>query len=171
MHFLYFAVTIFTFTCNYFYQPLNLIVCELFINKRQLMEDKRVGLLKSMGYSDKAIELLTTRANLEEMENPTIMVKHQGSCGDVIILYLKIENNQIQDAKFEFIGCAGLQSTGSALTEMVKDVNLKKALKIDSSDIIHFLGSLPKAKYECADICRDALKKAINDYQTETISQ
>jgi len=128
------------------------------------MEDKRIAFLRELGYSDKAIDLIMRKVNVGEMENPTVSAKQQGTCGDIMILHLKIRDDVIEEAKFEYLGCAGLQSTGSALTEMIRQMNITEAKEIEASDIINYLGSIPRAKYECAEIARDALRKAINQF-------
>ena len=83
----------------------------------------RILMLEEMGYSEKAVNLILHRTNLGEMENPTVKGKAVGDCMDTMILYLDIENDIIKDAKYEFVGCAGLQATGAGLTEMVKGKN------------------------------------------------
>ena len=129
------------------------------------MEDKRIAFLRELGYSEKAIELIMKKVNVGEMQEPTVSAKQQGTCGDIMILHLKIRDEIIEEAKFEYLGCAGLQSTGSALTEMIQQLPINKAKEIEASDIINYLGGIPKAKYECAEIARDALRKAIEQFR------
>jgi NifU-like protein involved in Fe-S cluster formation len=125
------------------------------------MESKRKILLQAMGYSDKAIALLENNHHVGEIKNPTITATEKGTCGDVMFLYLLLENQIIMDAKFEFIGCAGLQSAGAGLIEIIKGKPVSKALKIRAQDIIDFLGGLPQTKYECATIAERTLHKAL----------
>ncbi len=127
------------------------------------MEDKRTELLRSMGYSDKAINMVMNKVNLGEMENPTVTSREQGTCGDVMFLYLRMEDDTIRDASYEFVGCAGLQSAGAGITEMVKGMSGEGAEKITSQDLIRYLESLPKAKYECAEIACGSLRKALGN--------
>ncbi|HFE65331.1 hypothetical protein B1H10_08490 [candidate division KSB1 bacterium 4484_188] len=129
------------------------------------MDETRIALLRSMGYSEKAIELISRNANLGEIENPTVTSKHSGTCGDVMILYLTLENGIVKDAKYQYVGCAGLQSTGAGLVEMIKGQPLAKIEHITAADIINYLESIPAAKYECAKIAQNALHKALENYR------
>lgn len=125
------------------------------------MDEVRQQLLEDMGFSPKAISILENNINMYTMENPSITEKHQGSCGDILFLSLKITSNSIENAAYEYIGCAGLQACASALTEMIKGKRLDEAANIGVKDIIDYLEGIPQQKYECAEISRDTLRKAI----------
>jgi NifU-like protein involved in Fe-S cluster formation len=129
------------------------------------MKDVRQKLLLDMGFSEKAVSILEEQVNIGTMIQPSITEQHQGSCGDILFLSLKIEEDTIKDAMFEYIGCAGLQSCASALTEMVKNKTLSEAEKIDVNEIIEYLNGIPEQKYECAEIARDTLYKAIHNWK------
>ncbi len=129
------------------------------------MEETRQKLLSDMGFSQKAISILDQKINMGTMENPSITEQHQGSCGDILFLSLKIENEMILDARYEYIGCAGLQSCASALTIMIKKKSLEEAVKYSVDDIINFLEGIPHQKYECAEIARDTLQKAVKNWE------
>lgn len=122
-------------------------------------------LLLDMGFSQKAVTILDMNLNMGTMEQASITEQHQGSCGDILFLSLKIENQTIKDAMYEYIGCAGLQSCASALTEMIKGMALEQAGKIEIESIIDYLGGIPEQKYECAEIARDTLRLAIKNWQ------
>lgn len=126
------------------------------------MDEKRKQLLTAMGFSDKAVSILDQNLNMGEMKNPTTKAQHQGSCGDILMLSLKIEEDIIKDAMYEYIGCAGLQACASALTEMTKGLSTQKAIQIERDDIIQYLQGIPQQKYECAEISRDTLRIALS---------
>lgn len=128
------------------------------------MDNTREQLLEAMGFSNKAIEILDQNLNIGTMEDPSVKAQHQGSCGDILMLSLKIDDDMIKDAKYEYIGCAGLQACASAMTEMVKEKKTDIACKIEIDDIIEYLVSIPPAKYECAEIARDTLRQALSTY-------
>jgi len=107
------------------------------------MDQKRADLLEAMGYPKKAVNYILNLINVGEISNATVSAKEQGTCGDIMILHLRIDNNYITEAKYDYIGCAGLQAAASALTEMIKGKNVEAAGKIESIDIINFLGGLP----------------------------
>ena len=129
------------------------------------MEEVRQQLLLDMGFSQKAVNILEQELNMYSMENPTISAKHKGTCGDILFLSLKIENEKITNAAYEYIGCAGLQSCASALTEMIKGKSVNTALKFEIDDIINYLEGIPRQKYECAEIARDCLHKTIQNWK------
>jgi nitrogen fixation NifU-like protein len=130
-----------------------------------IVEKIREQLLLDMGFSPKAVQILDQNLNMGTMSHPVITEQHQGTCGDILFLSLDIEGNIIKDAMFEYIGCAGLQSCASAIIELIKGKTIDHALTIEIDDIITFLEGIPKQKYECAEIARDTLRKAINSHQ------
>ncbi len=97
-------------------------------------------------------------------------------CGDEMVLYLKIgkrkkgrrEEEFIKDVKFETVGCAVAIAVSSMLTEMVKGKTLDKAKKIKDVDIAKALGGLPKQKFHCSLLGKQALAKAIEDYMKKS---
>ena len=129
------------------------------------MDEVREQLLEAMGFSKKAISILRDNVNMYTMENPSITEKHQGSCGDILFLSLNINEDIIHDAAYEYIGCAGLQACASALTEMVKGKKISEASKYEVQDIIDYLEGIPEQKYECAEISRDTLRKAVDKWR------
>jgi len=129
------------------------------------MKDVRRKLLLHMGFSEKAVSILEQQINMGTMTQPSITEQHQDSCGDILFLSLKIDGDFIKDAMFEYIGCTGLQSCASAITEMIRNKSLQESEKIDVEDIIDYLEGIPEQKYECAEIARDTLRKAIHNWK------
>lgn len=127
------------------------------------MHPMRKNLLKEMGFSEKAIKLISESVNMLEIENPSAYAKHQSSCGDLLMLSLKIKDDIIVDSGYQYIGCAGLQACASGLTEMIKGMKTEEAEKIEIEDIINYLEGIPKEKYECAECARDTLRKALEE--------
>jgi NifU-like protein involved in Fe-S cluster formation len=125
----------------------------------------RAQLLSEMGFSQKAIQILEQKLNMGIMDDPTVSAQHEGSCGDVLMLSLKINNDYIVDAMYEYIGCAGLQSCASAMTEMIKQKSIDSLSNFVADDIVNYLGGIPESKYECAEIARNTLILAIDDYK------
>ena len=85
-------------------------------------------------------------------------------CGDVMRMYIKVENGVIVDAKFKTFGCGAAIATSSMVTELVKGKTIDEALKISNHAVAEALGGLPKIKMHCSVLAEQALAGAINDY-------
>ena len=132
---------------------------------RKLSEEE-LKLMVESGYSNKAIELYVNNVNVGKLENPTIATTFLGSCGDLIKLYLKInEKNIIEAAKFYYLGCPGSASSASAMTTLLKGKTLYQAKKMTGDDILTELGGLPKSKLDCTTLSIKTLRKAIAEYE------
>ena len=103
------------------------------------------------------------------MENPD-GIGHVGNpvCGDIMELYIKVENDMITDAKFKTFGCGAAIATSSMVTEMVKGKSIDEALEISNKAVIEALDGLPKVKIHCSVLAEEALKSAIEDYLEKT---
>lgn len=106
--------------------------------------------------------------NVGEMENPD-GVGSVGNpvCGDIMELYIKVENDTIVDAKFQTFGCGAAIATSSMVTEMIKGAKLEDAMKISNHEVAEALGGLPKQKMHCSVLAEEALQKAIDDYKSK----
>ena len=134
------------------------------MENKTLLDETRKQLLEAMGFSLKAISILDQGLNMGVMDKPTVQAQHQGICGDILMLALRIDDDQIKDARYEYIGCAGLQACASAMTELIKGQTVTAAGKLEISDIIHYLESIPEQKYECAEIAQNTLRQALERY-------
>ena len=86
------------------------------------------------------------------------------ACGDVMKLQIKVENNQIVDAKFKTFGCGSAIASSSLATEWVKGKSVDDAMAIQNTEIVEEL-SLPPVKIHCSVLAEDAIKAAISDYK------
>ena len=116
-------------------------------------------------YSEKVMEHFRNPRNVGEMKNPD-GIGHVGNpvCGDIMEMYIKVENNIIVDAKFKTFGCGAAIATSSMVTELVKGKTIDEALKISNRAVIEALGGLPHIKMHCSVLAEEALKSAISDY-------
>lgn len=85
-------------------------------------------------------------------------------CGDVMKIYLKIEDDRIVDVKFETFGCAAAIATSSMVTELVKGKTIEEALKVSNKDVAEALGGLPPQKVHCSLLAEEGIKAAVDDY-------
>ncbi len=116
-------------------------------------------------YSEKVMEHFKNPRNVGEMENPD-GVGHVGNpvCGDIMELYIKVNDGIIVDAKFKTFGCGAAIATSSMVTEMVNGKSIKEALKISNKAVAEALDGLPPVKMHCSVLAEEALKAAIEDY-------
>ncbi len=121
--------------------------------------------MADLPYSDKVMDHFLHPRNVGEIADAS-GVGNVGNpiCGDVMRMYLKIENNVIIDAKFKTFGCGAAISTSSMVTEMVKGKSIDQALQISNRAVAEALGGLPKIKMHCSLLAEEALKSAIADY-------
>lgn len=89
-------------------------------------------------------------------------------CGDIMKMYLNVDNGKIVDIKFETLGCAAAIAVSSALTEMVKGKTLDEALALTKDDVVNELGGLPAPKVHCSMLGVDALHQAIKQYKVNS---
>ena len=85
-------------------------------------------------------------------------------CGDVMRMYIKVENDIIVDAKFKTFGCGAAIATSSMATELVKGKSIKDALSISNKAVAQALGGLPAVKLHCSVLAEQALRAALADY-------
>ncbi|MBA7505575.1 hypothetical protein ES706_04244 [subsurface metagenome] len=116
-------------------------------------------------YSDKVMEHFKNPRNVGEIENPD-GIGHVGNpvCGDIMELYIKVNNGTIVDAKFKTFGCGAAIATSSMVTEMVKGKSIGEALEISNRAVAEALDGLPPIKMHCSVLAEEALKSAIEDY-------
>ncbi|MCD6559754.1 MAG: iron-sulfur cluster assembly scaffold protein [Palaeococcus sp.] len=117
---------------------------------------------KRIGYSRKVLQYFLHPKNVGEIDNPSVTAKAGSpACGDMIKLYLKIEDERIVDAKFKSYGCAANIATASILTEMIIGKSVEDVKKIKFKDIVEALGGLPQIKFHCAVLAAEGLKQAL----------
>ncbi len=116
-------------------------------------------------YSEQVMDHFRNPRNVGEMENPD-GTGHVGNpvCGDIMELYIKVNDDTITDAKFKTFGCGAAIATSSMVTELVKGKSISEALKISNHAVAEALGGLPPVKMHCSALAEEALKSAIDDY-------
>ena len=121
-----------------------------------------------MAYSDKVIDHYNEPRNVGSFDKNDDAVGTglvgAPECGDVMKLQIKVENDQIVDAKFKTFGCGSAIASSSLATEWVKGKSIDEAMSIQNTEIVEEL-SLPPVKIHCSVLAEDAIKAAISDYK------
>jgi nitrogen fixation NifU-like protein len=119
-------------------------------------------------YSKKVMEHFQNPRNVGEIENADgIGEVGNAQCGDIMKMFIKVEDNIIVDVKFKTFGCGSAIATSSMATEMVKGKTIEEALKLTNKAVAEALDGLPPVKMHCSVLAEDALKAALYDYATK----
>ncbi|MDD4343129.1 MAG: Fe-S cluster assembly scaffold protein NifU [Eubacteriales bacterium] len=116
-------------------------------------------------YTKKVMEHFMEPHNVGEIENAD-GVGEVGNvkCGDIMKMYLKIEDDIITDIKFKTFGCASAIASSSMATDLIKGKTIKEALAITNKDVIDSLDGLPPVKVHCSVLAEQAFKSALKNY-------
>ena len=119
-----------------------------------------------MKYSEKVMDHFTNPRNVGEIEDADgVGVVGNAKCGDIMKMYLKIdENDVITDCKFKTFGCGAAIATSSMATELVKGRTVGEALQLTNSAVVEALDGLPAVKVHCSVLAEEAIKSALADY-------
>ena len=116
-------------------------------------------------YTKEVMDHFTNPRNMGEIENADgVGEVGNAKCGDIMKMFLKIENGIIVDAKFKTYGCASAIATSSIATEMVKGHSVEDALALSNKAVVEALGGLPTHKIHCSVLAEQAIKAALEDY-------
>ena len=117
-------------------------------------------------YSDKVMDHFNNPRNVGEIENPDA-VGEVGNpvCGDIMKMFLRIEDDEIKDIKFKTFGCGAAVATSSMVSELARGKNLDEAMEISNDTVAEALDGLPSEKMHCSNLAADALHNAIKQYR------
>ena len=119
-----------------------------------------------MEYTEQVMDHFMNPRNMGEMENPDgVGTVGNAKCGDIMRIYIKVEDNVITDVKFKTFVCGAAIATSSKATELVKGKTLDEALQITNKMVMDSLGGLPPVKVHCSVLAEEALHAAIQDYK------
>ena len=120
-----------------------------------------------MLYSEKVFDHFSNPRNVGEIEDANgVGEVGNARCGDIMKMYLKIEDGIIKDVKFKTFGCGAAIATSSMATEMIKGKPLDEALKLTNQAVVEALDGRPAVKIHCSVLAEQAVKAAISDYYT-----
>jgi len=116
-------------------------------------------------YSEKVMDHFMHPRNVGVIEDASgVGQVGNAKCGDIMKIYLKIENDVIVDVKFETFGCGSAIASSSMATEMIKGKSIQDALTLTNQAVCEALDGLPTAKVHCSVLAEEAIKSALKDY-------
>jgi nitrogen fixation NifU-like protein len=119
-------------------------------------------------YSEKVMDHFMNPRNVGEIENAEAVGQvGNAKCGDIMKMYLRIEDEVITDVKFKTFGCGSAIATSSMATEMIKGKTVKQALELTNKAVAEALDGLPPVKMHCSVLAEQAVKAAIYNYAKE----
>ncbi|MCL2036341.1 MAG: Fe-S cluster assembly scaffold protein NifU [Oscillospiraceae bacterium] len=118
-----------------------------------------------MIYTEKVMEHFANPQNVGELPDANgIGEVGNAKCGDIMKIYLKIEDGVIVDVRFKTFGCGAAIATSSVSTELIKGKRIEDALSLSNKTVVDALGGLPSAKLHCSVLAEQAVKAAVADY-------
>ena len=124
-----------------------------------------------MMYTEQVMDHFMNPRNVGEIEDASgIGTVGNAKCGDIMKIYIKVENDVIVDVKFKTFGCGAAIATSSRATEMVMGKTIDEALKITNKMVAESLGGLPPVKIHCSVLAEEALHAAIQDYKDKQLA-
>ena len=118
-----------------------------------------------MIYTDKVMDHFRNPRNVGEIEDANgIGEVGNAKCGDIMRVYLKVEDNIVKDVKFQTFGCGSAIASSSMATEMIKGKTLEEAWELSNKAVAEALDGLPPVKMHCSVLAEEAIKLAIEDY-------
>ena len=117
-------------------------------------------------YSEKVMDHFKNPRNVGEIEDADGVGEiGNASCGDIMKIYIKVEDEVIKDVKFQTFGCGSAIATSSMVTEMVMGKTIDEAEAVTNKAVAEALDGLPPTKMHCSNLAADALHGAIKDYK------
>ena len=118
-----------------------------------------------MAYSEKVMEHFANPHNVGEMKDADgVGEVGNPKCGDIMRMYIKVEDDVITDVKFMTFGCGAAIATSSMATDLVKGKRIEDALKLTNKAVMEALDGLPPVKVHCSVLAEQAIKAAVSDY-------
>jgi nitrogen fixation NifU-like protein len=123
-------------------------------------------------YSDKVMDHFTNPRNVGELKDANGIGRvGNAKCGDIMKMYIKVEDGVIKDVSFRTFGCGAAIATSSMATEMVRGKTLEDALLLSNKAVTEALDGLPPQKIHCSVLAEEAIRAAIDDYRSRTGQQ
>ena len=119
-------------------------------------------------YSEKVMDHFSNPRNVGQIDNANAVGEvGNAKCGDIMKIYMDIQDDVIKDVKFKTFGCGAAIATSSMATEMVKGKTVDEALALTNKAVMEALDGLTKEKIHCSVLAEEAIQSAINDYRSK----
>lgn len=116
-------------------------------------------------YSEKVMDHFSNPRNVGELEDANAVGQvGNAKCGDIMKMYMRIEDDVIKDIKFKTFGCGAAVATSSMATELVKGKTVKEALELTNKAVVEALDGLPPVKMHCSVLAEEAIRACLADY-------
>ena len=116
-------------------------------------------------YSEKVMDHFANPRNVGELEDANGVGEiGNAKCGDIMKMYIKVEDGRIADVKFKTFGCGSAIATSSIATEMIKGKTIEEALQLSNKAVVEALDGLPAHKIHCSVLAEEGIKSALADY-------
>lgn len=123
-------------------------------------------MLSEAGYAEPAINYYLEQKYMGHIEQADQVSEKIGSCGDIMKIYLKVDETQtIRDVRYEITGCAGAISAAMAAVDLAKGKTLEEALKINDGDVFKVLENIPEKKHHCIQLAVKTMHQGITEYK------
>ena len=121
-----------------------------------------------MEYTEQVMDHFMHPRNVGEIENASgVGMVGNAKCGDIMKMYLRIEDDIVQDVKFETFGCASAVASSSMATELIKGKPVAEALELTNKAVAEALDGLPAYKMHCSVLAEEAIQSALDDYYSK----
>ena len=119
-------------------------------------------------YSDKVMDHFMNPRNVGKLDNPSgVGQVGNARCGDIMKIYIQVEDGVITDVKFNTFGCGSAIASSSMATEMIKGKPISEALALSNKAVVEALDGLPAQKIHCSVLAEEAIRAAIEDYRSK----
>ena len=122
-------------------------------------------MLSDTGYSRKAIEYFRKKPHLGVLQDADQVSEMQGTCGDTMKIFLRINEGIIKEATYIVLGCPGAVASAMAVAELIKDQTIAYARNIGDNDVFRELEEIPAKKHHCIQLSVKTLHKALEDWE------
>jgi len=131
--------------------------------------DAERKMLSEAGYADPAINYYLEKKYMGYIENADQVSQKVGTCGDIMKVYIKVDDNLINDVRYEITGCAGAISAAMAAVDLVKGKTIDEALKVNDGDVFKVLENIPVKKHHCIQLAVKTMHQGIQEYKNRKI--